>query len=80
MPVACVGCELVQHTQKEIICIRTPSSNFEDLYQVVELAVYVADNSNRGAHVYDIALTHEQLLRLGAYCLDHRLGEKLLFI
>ena len=39
--------------------------------------MYVADHSHRRLDVHDIALFHQQLLRLGAYCLDDRVCEQL---
>lgn len=42
--------------------------------------MYVADDRDGGAHVDDIALAHEQLLRLGAYGLNDGLGEELLLV
>ena len=38
--------------------------------------MYVADNCDWGLDVHDIALLHQQLLRLGAYCLDYGIGEE----
>lgn len=76
----CFGREPLRLTEEEVICIGTPAPNLENLDQVIELAVYVADDGYRGAHVHDVALAHKQLFGLCAYCLDHRLGEELLFI
>ena len=40
--------------------------------------MYVAHDSDGRANVHHIALLHKQLFGLGAYCLDHRLGQQLL--
>lgn len=40
----------------------------------------VADDRDGRLHLHDIALLHQQLLRLGAYCLDDRVGEELLVV
>lgn len=42
--------------------------------------MYVADDRDWSAYVDDVALAHEQLLRLGAYGLDDGLGKELLFV
>lgn len=42
--------------------------------------MYVTDDGDGGEHVDDIALAHEQFLGLGAYCLDHGLGEEFLLV
>lgn len=72
--------EGAQRAEEEVICIRAPAANFEYLNQVVELSVDVADDGDGGAHVHHIALAHQQLLGLGAYCLDHRLGQEFLLV
>lgn len=64
-------------TQKEIVCVRTRSSDLEDLHHVEELAMDVADDRHGRSNMHDIALLHKQLLRLGAYCLDDRLSQEL---
>jgi hypothetical protein len=40
------------------------------------LAVDVADDGDGGLDVHDIALFHQQFLRLGAYGLDYGVGEE----
>ena len=40
----------------------------------------VTDYCHRRLDVDNIALLHQQLLRLGAYCFDHGVGEELLSI
>lgn len=40
----------------------------------------VAYHGDGGAHVDDIAFSHEELLRLGAYGLDDGFGKELLFV
>jgi hypothetical protein len=72
--------QTVERTEKQIICIRTPPADLENLYQVKELAVDVAHNCHRCADVYNIAFAHQQLFRLGAYGLDDRFGEKFLLV
>lgn len=68
------------HTQEEIVCIGTVTSDSEDLDEVEELPMDVSDNGYGGADMDDVALTHEQLLRLCAYCFDDRLGEKFFLV
>ena len=57
-------------TEEEVICIGTESADFEDFYQVIELAVDVADDSDGGLDVNNVALAHQKLFGLGAYCLN----------
>ena len=38
----------------------------------------VSDHRDRRLYVYDIALFHQQLFRLGAYCFDYGVSEELL--
>lgn len=40
----------------------------------------VADDGDGGVNVHDIALLHQELFCLGAYCLDDRVGEKFFFV
>jgi hypothetical protein len=42
--------------------------------------VDVADDGDGRAHVDHIALAHQQLLGLGAYRFDDRLGQEFLFV
>lgn len=42
--------------------------------------MYISNNCDWRLNMNDIALLHEKLLGFGAYCLDHRLGEELLFV
>lgn len=58
------------HTKEKIIGIWTKAPNFEDLNQVEELAMDVTHNRDRSLHMNDIALLHQQLLRLCTYCFD----------
>lgn len=74
------GARVTLLTKKQITRVRTPSTNLEDLNHVKELAVDVADDGDGCLHLHDIALFHQQLFRLGAYCLDDRVGEQLLVV
>ena len=69
-----------RHTQKEVVRIRTIAANPEDFNEIEELAVDVADDSDGGPNVDDVALAHEQFFCLGAYCLDDRLCQKFLLV
>lgn len=75
-----VGGGGARRTQKQIVGVGTPASYFEYLYQVKELAVYVADDGDGGEDVDDVALAHKQFLCLGADGLDDGLGEELLLV
>jgi hypothetical protein len=68
----------VAHTQKQIVGVWTASANLEDLHHVEKLAVDVTHDGDGRPDVHHVALLHEQLLGLCAYCLDHRLGQQLL--
>lgn len=76
MAVAC----LITHTEEKVVGVWTRAADFEDLKQVEELAVDVANNGYGSLDVDDIALLHEHLLGLCAYGLDDRLGEQLLLV
>ena len=39
--------------------------------------MYVTDHRDRRLDVHNIALLHQQLFRLGAYCFDYRVREEL---
>ena len=67
-------------TQKEVVCVRTLAANLEYLYKVEELSVDVADHCYRRLDMYNIALLHQQLFRLGAYRLDDGVGEQLFLV
>ena len=56
------------------------STNLEDLYHVEELAVNVTHHGDGRLDMDDIALSHQQLFRFGAYCFDDGLGEKFLVV
>jgi hypothetical protein len=63
-------------TEEEIVCIRTVSSNFEDLDHVKELAVDIAHDCDRSLDVHDIALFHQQLFCFGTDGFNDRVGEE----
>jgi hypothetical protein len=65
----------MSHTEEEVVGVGTWSADVEDLEKVKELAVDVADDSHRSLDVHNIALLHEHLFRLCAYCFYDRLGE-----
>lgn len=67
-----------QRTQEEVVRVWAWSSDLEDFHHVEELAMDIADDCHRRSNVHNIALLHEELFRLCAYCLDHRLGQQLL--
>ena len=67
-----------RRTQEQIVGVRAGPANLENLHHVEELAVDVAHDGDGRADVHHVALLHEQLLRLCAYRLDHRLGQQLL--
>lgn len=69
-----------QHTEEQIVCVRTRAPDFEYLDHVEELAMDITHDRDRRPDVHDVTLFHEQFLRLGAYCLDDRLGQQLLLI
>lgn len=73
-----VACSL--HTEKEVVGGRARAADSKNLEQVKELPVDVANNGDGCLYVYDVALLHEQLFCLGAYCLYDRLGEQLLSV
>lgn len=60
----------VSLTKKKIVCVRTETADLEYLDHIKELPVYVANDCNRRANVYDVALLHQELFRFGAYCFD----------
>jgi CRISPR/Cas system-associated protein Cas5 (RAMP superfamily) len=41
-------------SQKEIVAVGNVSSNFEQLHQIVELAVHVSADVDWGSNIYDI--------------------------
>jgi hypothetical protein len=65
-------------TQEEVVRIRTWSTNLKDLHHIEELAMDITDNGDGCSDVNHIALLHEQLLSLCAYCLYDRLRKQLL--
>lgn len=67
-------------TEKKVVCVWAPAADLENLNQVKELAVNVTDDGDGSADVDDIALAHQQLLGLGAYCLNDGLGQELFFV
>jgi hypothetical protein len=67
-------------TQEQIVCVWTVPSNLEDLDHVKELPMNVTNHCHRSLDVYDIALLHEQLFRLGAYRLNDRVREQLFLV
>jgi len=69
-----------ERTEKEVVRIRAEATDLEDLDQVEELAVNVSDDRDRGGDVYHIALLHEKLFCLCAYCLYYRVCQQLLLI
>lgn len=74
-----VAC-LCRHTEEQVVGVWTRAADFEDLEQVEELAVDVANDGYGSLDVDDIALLHEHLLGLCAYGLDDRLGKQLLLV
>lgn len=64
-------------TKKQVVCIGTESSDLEYLNHVEELSVDISDHRDRSRNVDDIALFHQQFLRLGAYRFDHRVCQQL---
>lgn len=67
-------------TKEEIVCVRAEASNSEDFYHVKELAVDVSNDGDGRVNVHNVTLLHQELLRLGAYCLDDGVGEELLLV
>lgn len=67
-------------TEEEVVGVWTVSANLENLYHVKELTVYISHHCYWRFYVDDIALLHQQLLCLGAYCFDNALGEKLFLV
>lgn len=70
----------MSHTEEQVICIGTVAANLENLNQVEELAVDVADDGDGGLDVHDVALAHEQLLGFGADGFDDGLGEQFFLV
>lgn len=66
--------------EEQVVGVWTRAADFEDLEQVEELAVDVANDGYGSLDVDDIALLHEHLLGLCAYGLDDRLGKQLLLV
>ena len=66
---------MVACTKKEVVRVRTEAANLEYLNQVEKLPVYVADDSDGRVDMHHVALLHQKLLGLGAYCLDHRIRQ-----
>lgn len=71
---------LARPTEEEVVRVWTIASDSENLNHVEKLPMDVADDCDRRLDVHHVALLHQQLLRLGAYCFDHRLSEQLLSI
>jgi len=67
-------------TEEQVIRIGTITPNLEDLNHIEELPVDVSHHRDWGLDVDDIALFHEQLLGLGAYCFDDRVGEEFFLV
>lgn len=65
-------------TQEEVVCVRTWPTNLEYLHHIEKLAMDITNDSDRRSNVHHVALLHEQLLGLCAYCLDDRLGQQFL--
>ena len=67
-------------TEEEVVRIRTWSADVEDLEKVEELAVNITNDSYGSLDVHNVALLHEHLFCLCAYCLYDGLGEQLLIV
>ena len=53
---------------------------FENLDQIEELPMNVADDGDGRADMDDVALAHQQFLSLGTYRLDDGLGQQLFLV
>lgn len=69
-----------RHTEEEVVRVGTWPTDLEYLEEVKELAVDVADDGYWSLDVHDVALLHEHLFCLCAYCLDDRFGKQLLLV
>jgi hypothetical protein len=67
-------------TQEEIVGVWTEASYAEYLEHVKELAVNIPYHRHGRSNMHHITLLHQQLLRLGTYGLDDRIGEQLLLV
>jgi hypothetical protein len=54
-------------TKEKVIGIRSWTSYAKDLYEIMELTMYITDDSDGRRDVYNVALSHEHLFRLFAY-------------
>lgn len=70
----------MRRTQEQVIGIWTETANFEDFEHIKELAVDVADDSDGGGDVYNIALLHQHFFRFCTYCFNQGFGKELLFV
>lgn len=66
--------------EEEVVRVWTWPTDLEYLEEVKELAVDVADDGYWSLDVHDVALLHEHLFCLCAYCLDDRFGKQLLLV
>jgi hypothetical protein len=64
----------VELTKEEVVCIRTESSNLENLDHVEELAMDITDHGDWSSDVDHIAFLHQQFLGFEAYSFDYRFG------
>ncbi len=67
-------------TKKEVIGVWTISANFENLNQIKELPVDVSYYCDRCLDMDHVALLHQQLLGLGAYCFDDGFSKQVLLV
>lgn len=70
----------MQHTQEKVIRIRAIASYLKDLDKIIELPVYISHDRNGCLHMHHVTLLHQELLGLGAYCLNDRFSEEILLV
>ena len=66
--------------EEQVVCIGTPAADLENLDQIEELPMNVADDGDGRADMDDVALAHQQFLSLGTYRLDDGLGQQLFLV
>ena len=70
----------LKRTEKQVIRIRTVTTDLKYFYHVKELSMNIADHSDGRLYMHNIALFHQQLFRFGAYCFDHGVRKELFLV
>ena len=67
-------------TEEKVIGVWTEAPDFEYLYHVKELTMYISDHSYGRSDMYNVAFFHQQFFRFRTYCFDHGFCEELFLV